>query len=315
MLAMLNSGGLMSSILVSIIIPTYGSNTDPLRAIDSGLKQDHEQVEIIVVDDNGRGTDQQKANEKLFSVYSNEPRFRYIIHDNNKGGSAARNTGVANSSGEYLCFLDDDDYLSDLSKIRVQVERCKSLDSTWAGTYSACDIYRGDEFVRHIEPTLSGDLLVPYLEGKLRLETAAPVIRREAYESIGGFDESFKRHQDWEFFSRIMDNFKILACPEVTYRRCYKIDVKRKKNSIYLEYMNKYTSSMRNELKSLPDKQLNKLLKRKYIQIVMSMLHGKEFKDAIHVMRDNRFGMGEYLKMIKGVFDYLVMRKKYGTHF
>lgn len=301
--------------LVSVIIPTYGSNTEPCRAIDSVLAQDYPNVEVVVVDDNGKATNQQMENEEVFSKYSEEARFKYIVHEVNKGGSAARNTGVSHSKGDYLCFLDDDDYLSDASKIRVQVDKAETLDEKWAGTYSSCDIYRGEDFVRHLESSQSGNLLIPYMEGKLRLETAAPVIRRGAYERIGGFDETFKRHQDWEFFSRIMDNFMLMACPEVTYRRCYKTDVKRKSNSVYLEYMDKYTSSMREQLKSLPKKQLDKLLKRKYIQIVKSMLHCKEFKDAIHVMKDKHFGLSEWLIMGKGIVDYLIMRKKYGTHF
>ena len=305
----------MDSKLVSVIIPTYGSNTEPCRAIDSALAQDYPAVEVVVVDDNGKGTKQQIVNEEVFSKYSKETRFKYIVHEVNKSGSAARNTGVSNSKGSYLCFLDDDDYLSDARKLRVQVDKAESLDENWAGTYSSCDIYKGDDFVRHLESTESGSLLVPYMEGKLRLETAAPVIKREAYEHIGGFDESFKRHQDWEFFSRIMDHYKLLACPEVSYKRCYKMDVKRKKNSVYLEYMDKYTDSMRKNLKSLPKKQLDTLLKRKYIQIVLSMIHSKEIKDAIRVMRSKRFGLSEYIKMLKSVIDYLIMRKKYGTHF
>ncbi len=300
---------------VSVIIPTYGSNTDPCRAIDSVLNQEYDNIEVIIVDDNGKGSNQQISNEKLFSAYSSDERFKYIVHEINKGGSAARNTGVFNSRGDYLCFLDDDDYLSDVRKISVQVEVCGHLDEEWAGTYSACDIYRGDEFVRHLEPTESGFLLVPYLEGKLRLETASPIIKREAFDYIGGFDESFKRHQDWEFFSRIMDNFKLMAVPEVTYRRCYKTDVKRKPNSVYLEYMDKYTGEMKKRLKSLPSNQLNMLLRRKYIQIVISMIRAREFKDAIRVMRVNRFGFGEFYKMVSGAIDYFSMRKKYGTHF
>ena len=45
---------------VSVIIPTYGNNTNPERAIDSVFSQDYLQVEVIVVDDNGEGTKQQK---------------------------------------------------------------------------------------------------------------------------------------------------------------------------------------------------------------------------------------------------------------
>ena len=112
---------------VSVIIPTYGNNTNPERAIDSVFSQDYLQVEVIVVDDNGEGTKQQKKNQIIFEKYKGNKAFKYIVCKDNNGGSTARNIGVKASSGEYVCFLDDDDVFSNKDKLRLQIEASKTL--------------------------------------------------------------------------------------------------------------------------------------------------------------------------------------------
>ncbi len=302
-------------IMVSVIIPTYGHNTDPCRAIDSVLAQDYPEIQVIVVDDNGEGTEQQKANELIFLKYKTDNRVKYIKHKTNKGGSAARNTGVRNSEGRYLCFLDDDDYFSDCTKIRKQMEANMGLDDEWAGSYSSCKLYKGDEFVRELTAQVSGSFLKEYLTGKVRLETAAPIITRLSYDRINGFDESFQRHQDWEFFARLLDQYKLKAVPEATYTRAYKTDVKRKSMDVYLGYMNKFTSSMAINLHSINKDTLDKILRRKYMQIVLPMLREGRIKDAFKLMREKRFGLYEYSRMLLSIINYAYMRVRYGTHF
>ena len=95
---------------VSIIIPTYGGSESLLKSVDSVLLQDYSEFEIIVVDDNDPDTDARKKTELLMGKYTNDPRVKYIKHERNKNGSAARNTGFIESEGEYICLLDDDDF-------------------------------------------------------------------------------------------------------------------------------------------------------------------------------------------------------------
>ena len=301
--------------IVSVIIPTYGANTDPVRAVESVLNQDYPDVQAIVVDDNGEGTEQQLLNAKKFEEFSSEERVLYCVHKVNKGGSAARNTGVKASSGEYLCFLDDDDAFTDASKISRQMKVAIELDQNWAGTYSSCDIYRGSEYVRSIKPSKSGRILKEYMTEKIRIETASPIISRDAYDRVHGFNESFVRHQDWEFFSRVLDQYSIMAVPEATYSRYYKLNIPAKKAETRLEYMNQYADSMRKEITSLKPKALNKVLKKKYIPIVFVLLKGKKIKLAKKVMKDNSFNICDYLSVLSGAIKYMIKRIRYGTHF
>lgn len=300
---------------VSIIIPSYGSNTNPCRAIDSVLKQSYQDLEVIVVDDNGRNTEQQKTNEKAFEKYKNEKRFSYVIHEINKGGSEARNTGVRASSGDYLCFLDDDDFFSDREKINKQMSVNRGLDDKWAGSYSSLHKYLGDKPIRAIPARKSGNILVDVINDKTSIGTAAPIIRKECFEAIGGFDESFKRHQDWEFFARLSDKYKMMAVESAYYDRCYKPDVNRRSIDDRIDNMNRYTNKMEAELKSIPKSKIKRLMKKKYIAIIFALIREKRMKQALGLMKEKRFTLLEYMDMIGFVFLYLANRIKYGSHF
>ena len=88
--------------LVSVVIPAYNSGDFLPIAIESVIAQTHLAVEIIVVDDGS--TDDTKV------VCANYLAVKYIYQPN-QGAASARNTGISASRGDYLIFLDSDDYL------------------------------------------------------------------------------------------------------------------------------------------------------------------------------------------------------------
>ena len=91
----------------SIIIPTYNRGHVLGKTIQSVINQNFNDWELIVVDDGS--TDNTKNIINDFS--KNDSRIRYIYQDNQER-SAARNNGIENSNGKYICFLDsDDEYL------------------------------------------------------------------------------------------------------------------------------------------------------------------------------------------------------------
>ena len=107
---------------VSVIIPTYHRSECIVRAVDSVLSQTLQDIEVIVVDDNGKATDEGEKTAKIMAGYTNNPKVIYLRHDVNKNGAAARNTGIRNAAGEYISFLDDDDiYLP--QRLELMVER------------------------------------------------------------------------------------------------------------------------------------------------------------------------------------------------
>ena len=95
--------------LVSVIIPTYKRKFELKRAIDSVLKQTYKNIEIIVIDDNGLGTEWNKNVKEVIESYNDTERIRYIVNKENLGGAETRNVGIDNAKGKYIAFLDDDD--------------------------------------------------------------------------------------------------------------------------------------------------------------------------------------------------------------
>ena len=99
----------MSSIKVSIIIPIYNVAKYVEKCIQSVFNQTYSNIEIIIVDD--CGTD--NSMEIIYNIISNYDRNKYLIkhHHKNLGISAARNTGINTATGDYIYFLDSDDYI------------------------------------------------------------------------------------------------------------------------------------------------------------------------------------------------------------
>ena len=107
--------------MVSVIIPTYKRSDMLPRAIASVLNQSYANIEAVVVDDNNPDTEYRKHTEILMMQYEFDKRVKYVKHSKNFNGSVARNTGIKNSDGEIVAFLDDDDTFYP-EKIEKQVE-------------------------------------------------------------------------------------------------------------------------------------------------------------------------------------------------
>ena len=99
----------MENGLVSIIIPIYNVEKYIIRCLKSVTNQTYKNIEIILVDDCGKDQSKEKALAYLQSVI--DVRYKFLSHNFNMGLSEARHTGVRESSGEYLFFLDSDDEL------------------------------------------------------------------------------------------------------------------------------------------------------------------------------------------------------------
>ena len=118
---------------VSVIIPAYNAARTILRCVNSVLEQSFKDVECIVIDD---GSSDNTA-EILGGI--GDERLRYI-HKENGGVSSSRNRGLDEAKGEYICFMDADDYQSDqaLSQL-VSAMRMHDVDLVVAGFYRVVD--------------------------------------------------------------------------------------------------------------------------------------------------------------------------------
>ncbi len=197
---------------VSVIITTYGGGNEVVRAVNSVLCQTYKNVELIVVDDNGQGTEDQIKTEGYLSDLIKENKLIYIPHEVNKNGSAARNTGFKNSTGEFIMFLDDDD---EFTPARIE-KQLSVLTEEYGASYCSYEKRNADgSFYSRVRIKKSGDILYNTLMHIKSPTTDNMMIRRECFEAIGGFDESFVRHQDWEMSARLAGEYKFAAMRDI----------------------------------------------------------------------------------------------------
>jgi GT2 family glycosyltransferase len=109
------------SVTFSIIVPVYNATTYLQGCIDSVLRQTYQDFEVILVDDGS--TD---ASPQLCDTIAQASKGRVrVIHQPNQGTSAARNTGVKSAQGEYLLFMDNDDFLIEDTALFALAARIK----------------------------------------------------------------------------------------------------------------------------------------------------------------------------------------------
>lgn len=245
--------------LISITIPTYGGGNNLKRSLDSVLSQDYTNWECLVVDDNGIGTPNQLKTAKIIKQYEDDIRIHYICHSENRNGSAARNTGIRNSKGEFVCVLDDDDeYTPEFLSCQVAV--FKTLSHKYPLTYVSKSNYVNGIKYDELHVSKNDEVNLVELFTEFPIGACCYMLRREVYDAVGGYDESFKRHQDWEFLQKILAQFKLAKGID---RICYKRYVTARNNPKNSYQAKQYRLHYLNKMKPYID-QLNEQ-DRKYI--------------------------------------------------
>lgn len=180
----------MSNPLVSIIIPNFNNQSYVGQAIKSALHQTYENIEVIVVDDGS--TDDSWSIIESFSLIKS-------IRQTNQGACVARNSGLRVANGEFIKFLDSDDFL---------VENCIAMQVRQALDFCDTDkiIPYGDSYTffenSKRKPRKLGRLISTHSSDWFDLIfgnilTSRPLYCRESLRLIGGFDEQLMSKQEW----------------------------------------------------------------------------------------------------------------------
>jgi len=131
----------------SIIIPTYNRAYILKNTIDSVLGQTFSDFELIVVDD---GSTDNTAD--FIATYSDK-RLRYI-YQNNAERSAARNNGIRNSLGKYICFLDSDDWYES-NHLQVLFDNIKTTNFKIALFFTNCFYWENEKKIKQNSPSMN----------------------------------------------------------------------------------------------------------------------------------------------------------------
>ncbi len=187
---------------VSVVIPTYNRPEFLASAIASVLNQTFQDFEIIVVDD--ASTDETPEVVDSFK----DSKIKYIRHEINKGGSAARNTGIKASSSEYIAFLDDDDeWLPE--KLKKQVEILDNCPQKVGGVYTGfLKIDKASEkIIGQSIPLGKGSFIDDLIKDNRIGTTSTHLLRRECFQKVGLFDENLPSSQDFDMWVRLSREF------------------------------------------------------------------------------------------------------------
>ena len=182
-----------------------------MRAIESVRSQTYKDTEIIVVDDNGEGTECQIETKKIVNKFDD---VLYVSHETNSNGSVARNTGIKLATGKYVALLDDDDAYRN-EKISKQVDVMEQKGSEYGLCYSGVQVHFPNGNIKDQISYCEGNIFELAIMRKVKAQTSGFLFRKECAEKIGLFNESFTRHQDWEFFDRMACYYKIAVVPDI----------------------------------------------------------------------------------------------------
>jgi GT2 family glycosyltransferase len=217
----------MSSIDVSIIIPTFRRETQLLEAIDSVLMQRGVSLEIIVVDDTAEGS----ARQAVATV--TDPRVHYVLGKAPSNGLPAlpRNEGARLANGEYLYFLDDDDIMmTDTLAVMSKILESRTDVGMVFGTVEPFGVHEGslrqnqEHFARARRIALklrsAQELSATLVFNASILVNSACMARRSAFDSVGGYDTQIPLCEDADLWGRIAYSYRyvFLDRPVVRYR-------------------------------------------------------------------------------------------------
>lgn len=197
---------------VSVIIPTYKRNDYLERAIRSVLNQTYENFEVIVVNDNVSG-DVYSENISSLLDKLNDNRIIYINPHEHKNGAFARNKGLEVASGEYIAFLDDDDYW-ECSKLEKQINEIKQLDESFVAVACLKCYVKDGIIFRSSLPYKDGNVLKKVITRECEISMDTTLIRHSSIDSIGGFDCNLRRKQDIEFYAHLFSHGKLKLIKE-----------------------------------------------------------------------------------------------------
>lgn len=196
----------MEEDLVSVIIPTYNRVDYVQIAIDSVLTQTYSPIEIFVVDD-GSSDNTGKILDKRYGK-----RINYIWQEN-QGESFARNKGLSHAKGEYIAFLDSDDYWEP-HKIESQVGKLKKeVSKKVVGVFSTVWVVDGQGNKTKNKPI--GFIKSPFDLSFESFLSKVPIfcapsnllLKATAIKAIGGFDTSIQYGEDQDFLLRLRRHF------------------------------------------------------------------------------------------------------------
>ena len=206
---------ILSLDLVSVIIPAYNVEQYLVRCVDSILNQCYRNLEIIIVDDGS--TDNTLAVAKVLE--KKDKRIK-LIHQDNKGLSEARNTGIMSATGEFIGFVDADDYI-EKGMINGLLKNIKETNADVS--CGRAFIHSRNGIVRHpnnnpkeVQVIIDKEKLIDsYLNGTITMAAWDKLYRKSALDNIWFDRDTF--NEDADFILKLCLGNKKFVCDTTKY--------------------------------------------------------------------------------------------------
>lgn len=197
---------------VSIVIPSYNYGRFIARAVDSALAQDGVDVDVVVVDDGS-------SDDSLEVLAAYGDRIR-VFRQPHGGAARARNHGIDKASGEFIAFLDADDWLLEGSLDR----RCRFLKAhpQFDWVYGARQVANVDgaiigaypDYFGHPDGHLQGDVTRSLIRAFAGIHTLTSLFRLADVRAVGGFCDRYEKFEDYDFLLRMSAGRQVGFCAD-----------------------------------------------------------------------------------------------------
>ncbi len=178
---------------ISVVLPTYNRAHVLSRALDSALAQTRAPLEVIVVDDGS--TDNTK---ELLQAY---PDIR-VLHQENRGVSAARNYGIKEAKGEWIALIDSDDAWSP-EKLATQIRSLKK-DKKWRICHTnEIWVRKGRRVNQMNKHAKFGGKIFEQCLPLCCISPSSVLLHRTIFDDYGYFDEALPACEDYDFWLRL----------------------------------------------------------------------------------------------------------------
>ncbi|MET1249191.1 glycosyltransferase family A protein [Sporolactobacillus sp. STCC-11] len=277
--------------MFSIIMPTYKNTPHTLtKAISSVIKQEEKDWELLIIDDNFAGTDFKAYSDSIKNLV-NDQRVKVYLHQSNMGANAARNTGIKNSSGTHLAFLDaddewDKDYLLSVKNIFKEYDvGLVSSAYRLVTNNKTFDVYENRE--------CSGYIYMKMIYKDIVGPTSAVVVDKKILLDAGGFDENLPARQDYDMWLRIT-------------KLCNVASIHKAKLSIYRRGTESISSRGMNHINGT-DIVIEKLLKNpKLLPFKTKVLKSHYSESSYYALRQKNYKVSRVyaIKALKNGFSF-----------
>ena len=199
--------------LVTVIMPTYRRSEKLTRAIKSVLAQSYTNLEFLVINDNEPDDYYTKDLLLKLTPFKNDKRFRIVMQKKHINGAVARNIGIKQAKGEFIAFLDDDDWWKP-NKLALQVKAFSDLSNEVGIVSCKIERYNNDQLIAKLPRYNEGYVYKDILMLKSDFATGTLMIRHCIIDELGGFDEKLLRHQDLQLLVNLTYKYKLYQVNE-----------------------------------------------------------------------------------------------------